>query len=790
MKGAGGPKSAARLAVVIGCLVTSSAAICSSLHQTVGNSPRRGKDHVSNRPGCRDVVSIVEHHAPSSSLRSMDASQIRSPLRLHGGFQAVAFRQPENSEESLLELYRSCLEGSATLAFSRASDVLKRWATTAVASLVLAEALRVLFAAILQRVWERAVQGNASDAPCEIQNDLSDSPGVDEDGESAAMLAAARVPDQGAFPAEVAPEHDFEQALASAQASLSETSTDDHRTHVEDELIAELSRLDVLRGSEDDASSALPASDLEAAPRDEQETVPDTQGLTTSNAVDEMASQVSSAESAEIADQGRSEQTETGTRARDGRRGNSVLEDVFGDQSAHDVMAQAETPPGLTTELMTHQKMALGWMQRREEAGRLAATWWEQVDGGMYGYDAPLWVNLLTGQDRALDNPPMEARGGILADDMGLGKTLTILALIVSDVTTQLAAGDPARARASASEADGAEEARQAGGSGSQQAPPVSEQEKRPTLIVCPLSVLHNWQSQIAAHTNEAIQVLVYHGATRTRDLAELSRQHIVLTTYSVLQSDMRCSRGREDGGTRASPLHGVEWRRVVLDEAHVIANPKAKQSKAVMMLHAERRWAVTGTPLQNKIDDLSALFTFVRIEPLDDIEWFRRLVGDPSRSKCARRQAEGLQVVKSVLAEYCLRRTKDQRICGTPIMALPDKSEIVRRLQLSCPERSLYDQLFQSGRAMFRTYMREGSVMTHYTKILERLLRSPSASPLSLPPLSPPPINQLLKPQPQPPDPSTTQAASIVQSPLAPADSCQAVCRCALARSSGQRRL
>jgi SNF2 family DNA or RNA helicase len=170
--------------------------------------------------------------------------------------------------------------------------------------------------------------------------------------------------------------------------------------------------------------------------------------------------------------------------------------------------------------------------------------------------------------------------------------------------------------------------------------------------------------------------------------------------------------------------LHAVHWRRVVLDEAHVIANPKAKQSRAVMMLQASRRWVVTGTPLQNKIDDLMALFTFLRIEPLDDPEWFRRLVGDPSRSKCQRRQAEAMQVVRSVLAEYCLRRTKEQRIRGAPILRLPKKTEIVRTLQFSEPERALYDQLFQSGKAMFRTYMREGSVMTHYTKILERLLR------------------------------------------------------------------
>ena len=419
--------------------------------------------------------------------------------------------------------------------------------------------------------------------------------------------------------------------------------------------------------------------------------------------MEESASQASSAEAVEAVDNNRLEggAIDAGRT----RRGNPVLEEVFGHHQEHDGMAQAETPPGLTTPLMVHQKMALGWMLRREEAERVAHTWWEQVDGGLYGFNTPLWVNLLTGQDRPIDQPPLEARGGILADDMGLGKTLTILALIVSDLGAPL----PPTASSMAPAASAGED---------------SECCQRPTLVVCPLSVLHNWQKQIDSHTNKALRVMIYHGAGRTRDVQALSHQHMVLTTYSVLQSDMRASRLRDEAGSRASVLHAVHWHRVVLDEAHVIANPKAKQSKAVMMLQADRRWAVTGTPLQNKMDDLMTLFAFLRIEPLDDPEWFRRLVADPSRSKYPQRQMEGLQVVRSVLTEYCLRRTKHQRIHGAPILSLPGKEEVVRRLQLSEAERTLYDHLFQSGKAMFRTCMREGSVMTSYTKILERLLR------------------------------------------------------------------
>ena len=171
-------------------------------------------------------------------------------------------------------------------------------------------------------------------------------------------------------------------------------------------------------------------------------------------------------------------------------------------------------------------------------------------------------------------------------------------------------------------------------------------------------------------------------------------------------------------------PQSQIKWHRVVLDEAHVICNPNAKSSKAALLLRGDRRWAVSGTPIQNKLEDLYPLLSFVRVRPLEDLVTFNRLVKEPSRSKNAERREQAMSIVRQTLRVYCLRRTKTMSLRGKPIIVLPSKTEEVRSLELSRDERVMYDDMLNSGRALFRSFLRQGSVMSHYTQILERLLR------------------------------------------------------------------
>lgn len=140
--------------------------------------------------------------------------------------------------------------------------------------------------------------------------------------------------------------------------------------------------------------------------------------------------------------------------------------------------------------------------------------------------------------------------GGILADDMGLGKTLEMISLILT------------------------------GGPGS-------------TLIVAPVSVMSNWKQQIQTHVlpDKQPSVLVYHGGKRMT-AKELIKYDVVITSYGRLAQD------HDPNGNEAltSPL--IKWRRVVLDEGHMIRNAKTRVASAAGMVNAESRWVLTGTPM------------------------------------------------------------------------------------------------------------------------------------------------------------------------------------------------
>ncbi|XP_050983555.1 helicase-like transcription factor [Labeo rohita] len=234
------------------------------------------------------------------------------------------------------------------------------------------------------------------------------------------------------------------------------------------------------------------------------------------------------------------------------------------------------------------------------------------------------------------------------------------------------------------------------------------------TLIVCPLSVLSNWLDQFEQHirADVTLKVYLYYGAERNRSVKLLSEQNVVLTTYNVLSSDF--------GNKSNSPLHKVKWLRVVLDEGHVIRNPNALQSKAILDLQSERRWILSGTPIQNSLKDLYMLLSFLKLKPFDVKEWWNRIIQRPVTMG----DRVGLKNLQALVKGITLRRTKNSKVAGRTLVQLPERRVFMQHVTLSDEEREEYEQVKKEGRKIIGRYFEEGTFMTNYADVLAILVR------------------------------------------------------------------
>ncbi|KFZ55259.1 Helicase-like transcription factor, partial [Antrostomus carolinensis] len=241
-----------------------------------------------------------------------------------------------------------------------------------------------------------------------------------------------------------------------------------------------------------------------------------------------------------------------------------------------------------------------------------------------------------------------------------------------------------------------------------------SDDGPRATLIVCPLSVLSNWIDQFEQHIHQdfRVKIYVYYGSDRSKDPSVLSEQDIVLTTYNILATDY---------GIRGdSPLHKVKWLRIVLDEGHTIRNPNAQQTKAALNLEGHRRWVLTGTPIQNSVNDLWSLISFLKLKPFTDREWWHRTIQRPVTMGAP----GGLGRLQSLIRSITLRRTKTSKVKGKPILELPERKVLIQHITLTEEERQIYQSVKKEGKAAISRFFSEGTVLAHYADILGVLLR------------------------------------------------------------------
>ncbi|HXN60288.1 MAG TPA: DEAD/DEAH box helicase [Acidimicrobiales bacterium] len=247
--------------------------------------------------------------------------------------------------------------------------------------------------------------------------------------------------------------------------------------------------------------------------------------------------------------------------------------------------------------------------------------------------------------------------GACLADDMGLGKTAQLLALLVDE---RARAAPPPKGR------------RRSGTSGT--AVRTRRPRLGPTLVLCPMSLVGNWQRE-AARFAPKLEVYVHHGPDRLAGKAftrHAGQVDLVLSTYGL------AARDRES-------LAGVHWRRMVLDEAQQIKNSAARTTQSVRSIPAERRIAMTGTPVENRLSELWSIMEFLNPGILGSERTFREYFADPIERGGDDEVATKL---RHITGPFVLRRLKTDR---TIIADLPDKLEMKEFCLLTREQATLY---------------------------------------------------------------------------------------------------
>jgi len=256
------------------------------------------------------------------------------------------------------------------------------------------------------------------------------------------------------------------------------------------------------------------------------------------------------------------------------------------------------------------------------------------------------------------------AAGGVLADDMGLGKTLQTIAHLCLE-------HESGRAEA-------------------------------PSLIVAPTSLVGNWQRELGKFA-PGMKVCAIHGPDRTKLHEAASKSDVCITTYPVSLRD-------------AEYFHAQSYHYVILDEAQTIKNHRSRAHEGVRKLTSKHRLCLSGTPIENGLEELWSLFDFLNPGLLGDDVAFRQFYRVPIEQL---RDRERLAALRTQVAPYVLRRLKRD-----VAKELPDKTEIVRAVELRGKQRELYESIRVAAHQDVRCAIRKMGVAGSTLKILEALTK------------------------------------------------------------------
>ncbi len=253
---------------------------------------------------------------------------------------------------------------------------------------------------------------------------------------------------------------------------------------------------------------------------------------------------------------------------------------------------------------------------------------------------------------------------GVLADDMGLGKTVQALAHLLCE--------------------------KQAG------------RLDRPALVVAPTSLMGNWRQETQRFAPD-LRVLVLHGSGRKEHFEKMDQHDLVVTSYQLLARDQKF-------------LIKQPYHLVILDEAQMVKNPNTQYAQAARKLVTRHRLALTGTPMENHLGELWAIFDFLMPGFLGNNRQFRQLFRDPieKAGDSGRRKALAQRI-----APLVLRRRKSE-----VALELPPKNEMVQEIELSGGQRDLYESIRVTMESQVRDQIANMGLARSHIFILDALLK------------------------------------------------------------------
>ncbi|TGJ74651.1 hypothetical protein EYR41_001626 [Orbilia oligospora] len=287
-------------------------------------------------------------------------------------------------------------------------------------------------------------------------------------------------------------------------------------------------------------------------------------------------------------------------------------------------------------------------------------------------------------------------KGGILADDMGLGKTIQAIALIIHRKS--------------------------------------SNPHHKTTLIVCPVALMAQWQReiQLKVKARHALSTYIYHGTQpkRYKNFNALKEFDVVLTSYGTIAGEFKKKQAwmaerRVRFPANEFPFLSSEstWYRVILDESQHIKNHRTLASRACTDLMATYRLCLSGTPMQNNIDDLFGAVRFLHLARYREFRAWNTDFG--SKIRLGRGfAADAMQRLQALIKAVMLRRKKDSLIDGAPLLVLPPKSIELVHPVFNEDEQEIYNAVEQKVQLRFNKYIENGSVLRNYTYVLLLLLR------------------------------------------------------------------